>query len=142
LELKDKDKLDGCYLIHVRRGDYLTNNLHGINLDKYYKTAIEYITSRDSNAKFCIMSDDIEYCKSYDAFKNINKIFYDNKNHVESLYAMSLCSKGAICPNSTFSWWGSYLNKNPNKVVIFPNKWFNADYPVDIYYKNSIVLPI
>jgi hypothetical protein len=137
------ENLDNSYFIHVRRGDYVNNKFHYINLDSYYERAIEYIKKYDKNAHFYILSDDIDYCKKYKIFDNINKTFVDPSiGDVDSLYLISLCKKGGICCNSTFSWWGSYLNENPEKKVIFPNKWFNGDYPVDIYYEGSIILDV
>jgi hypothetical protein len=137
------ENLDNSYFIHVRRGDYVNNRFHYIDLDSYYERAIEHIKQYDRNAHFYILSDDIDYCKKYKIFDNINKTFVDPSiGDVDSLYLISLCRKGGICCNSTFSWWGSYLNDNPEKIVIFPNKWFNGDYPVDIYYEGSTILDV
>lgn len=132
---------NNSYFMHIRRGDYVNHNVHYINLDIYYSNAIKYITNIDKNAHFYIISDDIAYCKNYNVIKDINKTFYENPNEVETLYFISLCSKGGICGNSTFAWWGSYLNTNPNKIVTFPDKWINFEIENDIYYTNSIVLP-
>jgi len=57
-----------------------------------------------------------------------------------SIYLMSLCSKGGICANSSFSWWGSYLNPSEDKTVVMPKRWINLDKPIDIYYENVVVL--
>ena len=135
--------LDDSYFIHYRRGDYVNNDLYNvINYDIYFKNSIEFIKNIDYSPNFYILSDDIKYCKEY--FKNIinednniNMIFIENLNEVESLHLISLCKKGGICTNSSFSWWGSYLNKNPEKVVVFPKKWINRDWD----YLNGLYYP-
>jgi hypothetical protein len=143
-ESVDKNKMNNSYFIHIRRGDYLNNQMLYINLDVYYMNAIKYILDIDESVHFYIISDDIEYCKRYDVIKYVNKTFYENQDELETMYFMSLCNKGGVCANSTFSWFGSYLNRNPDKVVIFPDKWDNSSNgnDIDIYYTNSIVLPI
>jgi len=127
------------YFIHVRRGDYLKTNLYTIDRDRYYKLAIDAILNKDKNAYFFIVSDDVNFCHTYSVFAKINKTIVD-LGPIETLYLMSLCEKGGICANSTFSWWGSYLNKNPAKMVIFPGKWINKPWKNDIYYKGSYVI--
>jgi hypothetical protein len=106
--------------IHVRRGDYLHPNNHGhhpiLPIDTYYGKAIEQFP----NEKFIIFSDDIQWCKQN--FNLPGFIFASEKDYVE-LYMMSLC-KNNIVANSSFSWWGAYLNENPNKKVIAPQQWF------------------
>lgn len=129
------------YFIHVRRGDYLKSELYTFDADKYYKIGIQHILSVTPDAHFIIVSDDIEYCKNYAVFNKIQKTFVDLPV-LETLYLMSLCEKGGICANSTFSWWGSYLNENPNKVVVFPGKWIQKPWPNDIYYQKSFVVPL
>jgi hypothetical protein len=134
--------LKNSYFLHIRRGDYVNNPTHQIDYDTYYTKAISYILERDNNAHFTIISDDIEYCKTYNVLKNINKVFYSNTDPLVTIYFISLFYKGGICCNSTFSWWGSYLNNNRNKLVLFPNKWVNNDWIIDIYYEKSIIIEI
>ena len=145
-KIKINDKynlmLQNSYFLHVRRGDYVNHPTHQIDYDTYYSKAISYILERDENAFFFIVSDDIEFCQSYSILNNINKVFFINPNPLETIYVMSLCYKGSICCNSTFSWWGSYLNNNRNKIVLFPNKWINNDWVNDIYYEKSIIIEI
>lgn len=135
--------LENTYFLHVRRGDYIKdiNKMHYIDLTKYYTNCFLLFKPTD---KFLIFSDDIEYCKNMDILKNKNISFVDKlENELDSLYLMSLCYLGGIAVNSTFSWWGSYLNENPNKIVTFPNKWFNNDWnKSDIPWENSTVVSI
>ncbi len=105
--------------IHVRRGDYLKLPDHYINLSlDYYQNALKYINNPGS---ILIFSDDISWCK--DNFKGDKYIFIEDEKDYIDLYLMSLCDNNIIA-NSTFSWWGAWLNANPNKIVISPDKWF------------------
>lgn len=106
--------------LHIRRGDYLIyNNNHPFIGENYIFNSINYF---GEDNKYLVFSDDIEYCKNL--FKNKNNfIFIENLTDYESLYLMSLCEHNIIS-NSTFSWWGSWLNKNENKVIIAPKIWF------------------
>jgi hypothetical protein len=122
------------YFIHIRRGDYVNHPLHFINLDNYYQNCIEFIKSKDVEAKFYLLSNDNEYCKTLN-WKDCDLI--EDYDEVEGLYIMSLCYKGGICPNSSYSWWGSWLNTNNEKIVIFPNKWFNNNWDCDIGFKGA-----
>ena len=92
-------------------------------------------------SSFYVISDDVPFCKSIETLKKYNCQFYVNDNELETLYFMAKCRKGGICANSTFSWWGSYLNTNSKKLVTFPNQWFNNDWNIDIYPKGSIIIP-
>jgi hypothetical protein len=60
--------------------------------------------------------------------------FVEDENEINSLYLMSLCNLGGICGNSTFAWWGAYLNNNVNKKIYFPNRWFG--YKSDVIVEN------
>lgn len=116
--------------IHVRRGDFIneTNrNIHGICKKEYYERAIEEIQKINIKTKYFVFSDDINWCKENLKFKDI--IFVSNP-HVsiphEDILLMSLCHHNIIS-NSTFGWWGAWLNQNENSKVIAPKRWFVDD---------------
>jgi len=134
------EDLGSSYFIHVRRGDYVNHPLYVLDYDSYYKSAIFYILDKDPSAKFYIVSDDIEYCKTYSPFSTLNCIYVDNLNPTYTLYLMSLCTKGGICCNSSFSWWGSYMNDSDDKTVIMPKKWINLSKPIDVFYEGVIIV--
>lgn len=144
---KYKDRLKESYFIHIRLGDYLNfknNRVYNVCTDDFFKTAIVNIKQNDNNPKFKIFSDEIGKCENLEYLKGLNVEFMDIKDPIESIYAMSLCEKGGICSNSSFSWWGSYLNDKPDKIVIFPTPW-KKDIPfekTDIYYDNSRIFPV
>jgi hypothetical protein len=121
--------------IHVRRGDYLNlPNHHPQQSDEYFRTATEII-GRDKT--YLIFSDDLDGIKNkFDYLPN--KIFYTSGKDWLDLYTMSLCCDNIIC-NSTFSWWGAYLNANKDKKVITTNKWFGTAYN---NYNTSDLFPI
>lgn len=104
--------------LHVRRGNYKTlNEYHNLLSPDYYYEALKQF----KNHKILIFSDDIEYCKNI--FSNYNCIYIENDFDLHDLYLMSLCNHNIIA-NSTFSWWGAWLNKNENKKIIAPAVWF------------------
>jgi hypothetical protein len=108
--------------IHVRRGDYLgLQNHHPIQPIEYYQKAINIIGEENH---FLIFSDDIKWCEENFSFLK-NKTFVSDNLDYEDLYLMSMCNNN-ILANSTFSWWGAWLNNNENKQVIIPSKWFGV----------------
>ena len=133
------NNLENKYFIHVRRGDYLETTLQYVNLDNYYKNCLNMLPN---DSKFLIISDDIDYCKKLEIFKGDNFEFVEYENELNSLYLMSLCRMGGIAANSSFSWWGGYLNENTNKTVFFPNKWVNADWDVEIGFNGCKIVSI
>lgn len=115
--------------LHIRRGDYVSNNktnaFHGVCDLDYYKSAVSLILDSQPSTTFFVFSDDIDWCKQHFAF-------LDNPHYVEleesapdceEMYLMSQC-KHNIIANSSFSWWGAWLNQNPDKIVVAPKKWF------------------
>jgi hypothetical protein len=126
------------YFLHVRRGDYLKLEMHNIDLMDYYHRAIQFI-GRD--AKYLVCSDDIAWCKTWSELEGVDVMFIED-DEVMTLYTMSMCSKGGICANSSFSWWGAYLNQNSHKRVVFPDKWFNNSWKNEIYPESSIIVSV
>jgi hypothetical protein len=120
--------------LHIRRGDYVSNPITSANhtnleLDYYYK-ALAQITSKigEGNIKIYIFSDDIDWVKIHLKLSNYSVEYVSNsgeKNNTkphEELYLMSLCQHHIIA-NSSFSWWGAWLNPNPQKIVVAPKQW-------------------
>jgi len=110
-----------CTSIHIRRGDYLKySNHHPIQSLNYYYEAIKRI---NNNELFVIFSDDIEWCKNNFKFKNV--VFIENEKDYIEIFLMSNCTNNIIA-NSSFSWWGAWLNKNHQKTVVGPSIWFGS----------------
>ena len=115
--------------IHIRRGDYIsdqtTNDFHGTCSLTYYKDAVEAVKNSTDNPHFFIFSDDLVWAKeNLDFIENITFIDLaeDIPDH-EEMILMSLC-KHNIIANSSFSWWGAWLNRNNEKIIIAPKQWF------------------
>ena len=112
--------------LHVRRGDYLNLKNIGVLGVDYYTKAVDYIRQNVENPTFYIFSDDLEWCKDNLGFLD-DCIYVDRtQTEIEDLKLMSFCRHNIIA-NSSFSWWGAWLNQNPNKVVIAPKCWLLDD---------------
>lgn len=115
---------DNSVSLHVRRGDYVgLQGYHGLQNIDYYKQAIEHIGQKEN---IYVFSDDIKWCKENFEFA---QNFIEEDDYI-SLYMMSLCENN-ILANSSFSWWGAWLNNNKNKKVLAPKKWFGPNGPKD-----------
>lgn len=119
--------------IHIRRGDYITNKGAASNFvtceKGYYDAAIDYILKRIPNPEFFIFSEDFEWVKENLNFGNHPVTFIDWNKEQDSyidMQLMSLC-KHNIIANSSFSWWGAWLNTNTSKIVVAPSKWFQDE---------------
>lgn len=125
LQVKYRNVLIKPYTcIHVRRGDYC-NIPHRFSIcsKDYFKKAIRLI---GENSLFLIISDDLNWCKKN--FKGQNFVFADKQNSMlEDFYLQSLATNNIIS-NSSFSWWGAWLNNNPHKKVFYPTPWFGPHY--------------
>lgn len=115
---------------HVRRGDYLKEPVYAVCTEDYYKKAITEINNLVSPELYCVFSDDIQWCKD-----NLINVIGDNKeiifvdwnkgeNSFRDMQLMSLCNHNIIA-NSSFSWWGAWLNNHNDKIVIAPKVWMN-----------------
>jgi hypothetical protein len=122
--------------IHVRRGDYLgqQNNYPVLNME-YYRRAMEIVTSKANVEIFLIFSDGMEWCKSN---FNGNFHFVEGNLDIEEMFLMSMCSHHIIA-NSSFSWWGAWLNSNEEKVVVAPSLWFGPNFS---HHETSDIIPI
>jgi len=106
--------------IHVRRGDYLKlQHVHCVQDIEYFRQGMEAIGDVQ---KYVVFSDDIQWCK--DNFKGDKFVFIEGEKDYVDLFLMSMCNH-QITSNSSFSWWAAWLNKNPNKKVVGPLRWFN-----------------
>ena len=118
--------------IHVRRGDYISNSsaqkVHGTCTLEYYQDSIEYIKSKIENPIFFIFSDDPDWAEKNINTKGSTKYVSRNSSdkNYEDLRLMNSC-KHNIIANSSFSWWGAWLNQNTDKIVIAPKRWFADD---------------
>ena len=112
--------------LHVRRGNYLNlKNVNVLDVD-YYMKAVDYLKKVIEKPTFFIFSDDLEWCKNSLGFLD-NCIFVDRtKTEIDDLKLMSFCQHNIIA-NSSFSWWGAWLNQNPRKTVIAPKDWMLND---------------
>jgi hypothetical protein len=124
-DLKTIFKDNNTCSIHVRRGDYLKSpNHHPTQTMEYYMEAIEQMPS---DSVFLVFSDDIEWCKNNFPNNPEKFKFIEGNKDYEDLFIMSQCDNNIIC-NSTFSWWGAWLNDNSNKIVVSPKIWFGPAY--------------
>jgi hypothetical protein len=126
------NKSENAISLHVRRGEFADKNQFNDTIGTcnraYYDNAISIMANINNKTDFFIFSDDIAWCKS--EFNNMEQPthfidFNDSSTDYEDLRLMSLC-KHQIIANSTFSWWGAWLNQNPDKIVIAPKKWFRG----------------
>lgn len=112
--------------LHIRRGDYLNiPNYDVFNGLDYYKRSIAYIRERFEDPIFLIFSNDPEWVKQNLDLESDSIVVTCNQgeNSYRDMLLMSRCSHNIIA-NSTFSWWGAWLNMNPDKIVICPTMWF------------------
>lgn len=123
--------------IHIRRGDYLKEaQYQGICTLEYYKKAIDLVRGVLKDPVYYLFSNDMEWCKeNITPLINGSKAVYVDWNTGEDSYRdmqlMTYC-KGMIIANSSFSWWGAFLNQREFNVVVSPARWKNAKYDLKI----------
>jgi len=133
--LLQKIRLLETVSIHIRRGDYVSNvkynDFFGTCSLDYYREAVRYIEQKllTENLLVIVFSDDLEWARENLTLNN--EVVYADVNSAEhdhlDLLFMANCDHNIIA-NSTFSWWSAWINPNPSKVVVAPNKWFNTNY--------------
>lgn len=126
--------------IHIRRGDYLKNPQYFDICNKgYYEKAIGILSEKVDNPRYYLFSDDIAWCK-----ENLHlpgdTTYVDwntGRDSWQDMYLMSNC-RHHIIANSTFSWWGAWLNDNPHKIVICPKEFSRTENIVNVMPDNWI----
>jgi len=116
--------------LHVRRGDYLEGFQSNVLDENYYFEAIRILSSSLINDfQVYVFSDDIDWCKkTFTSFDNLNYVQGNyGENSFKDLFLMANCNHNIISA-STFSWWASILNPNPNKMIIAPKFWYKSPY--------------
>lgn len=114
--------------IHVRRGDYLKqsiNKYHGVLPLSYYQDAVNLMENKFTQPTYYIFSDDPAWCAENLTFLEEKKIISKENDAWIDMFLISKC-KHQIIANSSFSWWGAWLNQNVKKMVIAPKKWFSS----------------
>lgn len=138
---KIAERIDNSSIsIHIRRGDYITNKkvaskMGACNLE-YYQKAISKATEGLDNPKIFAFSDDIEWVK--ENLKTRHSIIFVSEHNLENweeITIMSICGKHIIS-NSSFGWWGAWLDPRDNKVVITPKQWYK-----DTKLANEDIIP-
>ena len=117
-----RDEADGRPIVsvHVRRGDYVSLQGHHPLLDRqYYESSMSVF----KDVLFVIFSDDPEWCENQEMFHGFR---VSDASDITTMYTMSQCNHNIIA-NSSFSWWGAWLNNNYHKVVIAPKQWFGKE---------------
>lgn len=126
-ELHSRVKSTNSISLHVRRGDYVSlktaADFHGTPGLSYYEKAIEYIRKEQDAGEIFVFSDDLDWCRHNLSF-DLPVTFVQQNNGPEwDMFLMSQ-SKHNIIANSSYSWWGAWLNQNPGKIVILPEYWY------------------
>ncbi len=141
-EVRNKMIAENSVTVHVRLGDYLkfSEKYGGICTKEYYLKAFDFIESRIHNPVYYGFSDDISLAKEMFSDRNIAWLDLNSEEDAcNDLYLMSSCRHNIIA-NSSFSWWGAYLGRNEDKIVIAPSKWINSDVKCDIWCADWIKL--
>lgn len=122
--------------VHVRRGDFArkpeVSRVHGVDLSDYYRNSIEVIGRRLDNPHYFIFSDEPEWVRNHlDIGAPWTVVDHNSgENSYRDMQLMSLCRHHVIA-NSTFSWWGAWLNPRADKIVVAPRQWFANDTPTN-----------
>ena len=124
LRLANEMQRGNSISIHIRRGDYASFGMSMLNVD-YYRSAVDFLYSRVDVPHFYIFSDEAKFADELARTLGLDYTLIDFNNCQEAykdMYLMSQC-KHNIIANSSFSWWGAWLNKNEHKIIIAPKVW-------------------
>ena len=133
LSILEKMKSVAAVSLHIRRGDFVsdkvTNELHGVCSLSYYEQAIAHIRNHVSDPHFFIFSDDMEWVRENLPVQDLRVDYMDHNGpkDYEDLRLMYSC-RHHITANSSFSWWGAWLNDSKDKIVVCPEDWTKGPY--------------
>lgn len=114
--------------VHVRRGDYTTNDYMGITPEEYYETSLRLMESLVGEFHIFLFSDDTRYLARtsfLSEWANRTTVVEPSEKSrpVETLNLIAMCDH-VVMANSSFSWWGAWLGQRENRHVIYPRPWF------------------
>ena len=131
--------------LHVRRGDYVNHPIYQLNYKIYYRTAVHDLVKKNPDVKILVLSDDIVWSNEnipelLGGVVTRDKLILQTTEYpaTSTLKLMTRCQAGAICANSTFSWWGAFPNKN--RPIYMPYPWcsYTTDPNLDLYFEGVI----
>lgn len=141
-ELEPQFNLDRAAFLHIRRGDYVDlPTIHYNQPMSYYEQALNLLPA--SVRRIYVFSDDIEWVKLQPLFQDATRFQFvpAEFDEIQSLALMSLCTEGAICANSTFSWWGAFLGAHAKgSPVVVPSRWISNPPIVSLFPDSWTVL--
>lgn len=123
--LKQIRACENAVSVHLRRGDYVSAGGKQLSDTAYYSNALRFINQKTSNPVFFVFSDDVAWCEEYFNGMGFDNEFVYVKNQPKAyydMYLMTLCRHNIIA-DSTFSWWGAWLNQHEDKIVYAPDVW-------------------
>ena len=130
-EMLEKIKSSEAVAVHFRRGDYTKKRVadkYGSCSEEYYKNALRYISEKtNKDLKIFVFSDDINWVKENVKF-DFETVYVDINSGKQGYFDLELMKncKHNVIANSSFSWWGAWLNQNPEKIVIAPKTWMKV----------------
>jgi len=127
------------YFVYIRDQTSINNTIFNIDYYTYLKNSIDYICKHNSEAEYYIIYENYKENEQLnDILSNVKYENIINLSEIEQICFMNLC-KGGVCNNDEISWWGGYLNKN-NDILVLPKQYFNSKINHNLYYDNAIVL--
>ena len=111
--------------VHLRRGDYLSDQIMDVCSLDYYRAAAKHLEEHLGRPDYCVFSDDADWVRRHVDFV-AGATFIDHNKGLDSYQDMQLmsCCKHHVIANSSFSWWGAWLNPSTEKIVVAPRTWF------------------
>jgi len=124
LRFEDRLRAGATVSVHVRRGDYVgIDSTQCLDAD-YHERALQHFRDRIPDVRFCVFSDDIPWCRA--RYSGPEFVFCELEgargDPLHDLRLMSSCHHHIVV-NSSYSWWGAWLNPSPDKIVIVPSMW-------------------